>query len=335
VQRIDHPRGNGMKLHRRHLLKFIALASAAPALPARASAWPTKPVRLVAGGIGGVTDIRARWLAPRLAQALGQPVVVENNAAAGGNVSAADTARGAADGYTVLVYHQGIAAINPHLYAKPGYDALRDLAGVTRWGRGPLMLTVPAALPAQNVNELLALARDKPGTLNFGSPGIGTPPHIASELFVRMAGIQATHVPYRGGGALLAAVLAGQITWSMDGPTAQLPHVRSGTLRALAVTGLRRLPAAPEVATIAESGVPGYEYEGWVGLAVAAGTPRAIVERLHAEVARIAATAEAREWFAAAGAEAGILEPAEMDDLVKREHARFGRLIQEAGLKIE
>jgi tripartite-type tricarboxylate transporter receptor subunit TctC len=324
-----------MKLQRRQLLELAALACAVPVLPARAAEWPSRPIKLVAGGAGSVTDIRARWLAPRLAQGLGQPVVVENIPAAGGNVAAADTARGAADGYTLLVTHQGIAAINPHLYAKPGYDALRDFAGITRFGHGPLMLTVPTALGVNNVAELMALARAKPGTLNFGSPGVGTPPHMASELFVRTAGILATHVPYRGGGALLAAVLAGQITWSMDGPTVQLPHVRAGTLRALAVTGARRLPTAPDVPTIAESGLPGYEYEGWTGLAVAAATPRPIVERLHAEVARIAATAEAREWFTAAGAEGGIQTPAEMDEFIKREHARFGQLIHDAGIKVE
>jgi tripartite-type tricarboxylate transporter receptor subunit TctC len=327
-----------VKLQRRRLLQWIALAAMAPAGPvgrSHAAEWPGRPLRLVVGGAASVTDVRARWLAPRLAQALGQPVLVENVPAAGGNVAAADTARGAADGYTLLFTHQGIAAINPHLYAKPGYDALRDFAAITPFGRGPLMLTVPAALPVRSVQELIALARDKPGALNFGSPGIGTPPHIASELFVRSAGIQATHVPYRGGGALLNAMLGGQITWSMDGPAAQMPHVRGGTLRALAVTGPRRVAAAAEVPTIAESGLPGFEYEGWTGIAVAAATPRAIVERLHAEIARIASTPEAREWFAGVGTEAGLLTPAETDAFIRREHERFGRLIRETGLKVE
>jgi tripartite-type tricarboxylate transporter receptor subunit TctC len=320
-------------LHRRRLLQLVVLACAVPST--RAQEWPSKPVRLIAGGAGSVTDLRARWLAPRLSQALGQPVVVENVPAAGGNVAAAETARGAADGYTVLFTHQGIAAINPHLYAKPGYDPLRDLANVTRFGHGPLLMTVPAASPVRGVGDLVTLARRQPGTLNFGSPGVGTPPHIASELFVRMAGIQATHVPYRGGGALMTAHLGGQLTWSMDGPTAQLPHVRSGAVRALAVTGARRLPQLPEVPTLAESGIAGYEYEGWAGLAVAAATPRPIVERLHAEIARIAATTEARDWFAGTGAAPGILTPTEMDELVRREHASFGRLIRESGLKAE
>lgn len=324
-----------MALNRRNLLQWAALAAAAQALPARAADWPTKPLRLIVGQAAGITDIRGRWLAPRLAHALGQPVVVENIAGAGGNLSAVEALRSAADGHTLLMTHQGIATINPHLYAKPGYDALRDFAGVTLFGRGPLMLAVPATSPVRSVGELIALAREKPGVLNYGSPGIGTPPHLASELFVRMAGIQAVHVPYRGGGALMAATFGGQISWSMEGPTAQLPHVRSGALRALAVTGARRLAAAPDVPTLTESGVPGYEYEGWTGIAVAAATPRSIVERLHDEVARIAGTDEAREWFAGLGAEPGVLTPTEMDELVRREHARFGQLIHDARIKID
>lgn len=313
----------------------ILLGWAVPGLAAAAADWPSKPIKLVAGGAAGITDIRARWLAPRLSQSLGQPVVVENQPAAGGNIAAAEVARGPADGYTVIVYHQGIAAINPHLYAKPGYDPLRDLTPVTRFGHGALLLTVPSSSPVRSVGELVAMARDKPGSLNFGSPGIGTPPHMASELFVKMAGIQATHVPYRGGGALMVALLGGQLTWSMDGLTAQLPHVRAGALRALAVTGPRRSATLPDVPTVAEAGVAGYEYEGWTGFAVAAGTPVPIVARLHAEIARIADTPEAREWFAQSGAEAGILAPAEMAAFVQREHERWGRLIREAGLKAE
>jgi tripartite-type tricarboxylate transporter receptor subunit TctC len=324
-----------MNLHRRRLLQLFALACAQVPTAVRAAEWPSKPIRLIAGGAGGVSDIRARWLAPRLSQALGQAVVVENVPAAGGNVSAVETARSAPDGHTLLLYHQGIAAINPHLYDKPGYDPLRDLQAVTRFGHGSMLLTVPAASPVRTVGDLVAMGRTRPGTLDFGSPGNGTPPHLASELFVRMAGVQATHVPYRGGGAMMAALLGGQLTWAIEGLTAQLPHVRSGALRAVAVTAARRSFALPEVPTIAESGVAGYEYEGWTGLAVPAATPAPIVQQLYAEVARIAATPEAREWLAGTGAEARVLAPAEAAEFVQREHTRLGRLIREAGLKAE
>jgi tripartite-type tricarboxylate transporter receptor subunit TctC len=325
-----------MNTQRRIVWQSMLLAAVAPGVWAQSpQPWPSRPIRIIAGGAASVTDIRARWIAPRLAQALGQPVVVENVPAAGGTVAAAETARSAPDGYTVLVYHQGIAAINPHLYAKPGYDPLRDLVGITRFGHGAQLLTVPAALPVRSVADLVALAREKPGALNFGSPGNGTPPHLASEMFVRMTGIQATHVPYRGGAPLMTAMLGGQVSWTIEGMTAQLPHVRSGALRALAVTGARRSSALPDVPTMAETGVTGYEYEGWTGFAVAAATPRPIVERLHSEVARIAATAEARDWLLNAGAEAGILTLAEMAVFVQREHARFGQFIRETGLKAE
>ncbi len=325
-----------MNTQRRIVWQSMLLAAVAPGVWAQSPPpWPSKPIRIIAGGAASVTDIRARWIAPRLAQALGQPVVVENVPAAGGTVAAAETVRSAPDGHTVLVYHQGIAAINPHLYAKPGYDPLLDLVGITRFGHGAQLLTVPAALAVRSVADLVALAREKPGALNFGSPGNGTPPHLASEMFVRMANIQATHVPYRGGGPLMTALLGGQLTWAMEGMTAQLPHVRSGALRALAVSGARRSAALPDVPTMAEAGVAGYEYEGWTGFAVAAATPRPIIERLHSEVARIAATPEARDWFLNAGAEAGILTLAEMAAFVQREHSRFGQFIRETGLKAE
>lgn len=324
-----------MKCHRRHLLTLASWACLAPVTRAEPVPWPGRPLRLVAGGAGGVTDIRARWLAPRLAQALGHEVVVDNSPAAGGNLAAAEVARSAPDGTTVLVLHQGIAAVNPHLYARPGYDPLKDLQPVTRFGHGPLLLSVPAASPVRSVAELLTLARAQPALTHYGSPGHGTPPHLAGELLCRMADIRATHVPYRGGGALMAALLGGQLTWCMEGLTAQLPHVRGGALRALAVTGTRPAPGLPTVPTVAEAGVPGYEYEGWTGFAVAAATPRAIVERLHEEIARIAATAEAREWFAAAGAEVGTLSPAQTEQFVRSEYARWGKFIRETGLRAE
>ena len=331
-----------MHIDRRKWLICAATATAAAAAGPAARAqeatsapWPTRPLRLVAGGAGGVTDIRARWVAQRLAVALGQAVVVENVAAAGGNLAAADVARSAPDGHTVLFMHQGIAAFNPHLYARPGYDMLTDLRAVTRFGNGSLLLAVPASLPVRSVAELLALARDKPGSLNYGSPGSGTPPHLASALLCQLAGIEAAHIPYKGGGAMMMAMLGGQLSWTIEGLTAQLPQVRSGALRALAVTGRRRTPTLPDVPTLAEAGVAGYEFEGWTGFAVPAATPAPIVARLHAEIARIAASPEAVEWFAASGAEAGVLTPPAMAEYVRAEHARWGQFIRQVGLKAD
>jgi tripartite-type tricarboxylate transporter receptor subunit TctC len=316
---------------------MLGALAAAAGLPAWAddAAWPAKPIRLVTGSPGSVSEIRARWLAQRLALALGQSVVVEGNSSAGGNVGAEQVARSAADGYTLLMIHQGTAAINPHVYAKPGYDALRDFAPITRFGHGNLLLTVPSDVPATSVVELIRWAKSRPGALNYGSPGIGTPPHVASAMFIRMAGIDAVHIPYKGGGALMTALLGGQLTWSMDGLTAQLPHLKSGRLRALAVTSARRSNALPDVPTLAEAGVPGYEFQGWTGVAAPAGTPAAVIARLHTEIARIADTAEAREWFAASGAEPGLLSSEAFSQFIRAEYDVLGKVIRDAGIKAE
>lgn len=320
---------------RRQLILAAALGTTLTPLWAADGSWPSRPIRIVTGGAGSVTDIRARWLAQRLARSLGRPVTVENNGAAGGNVGAEQVARSRPDGYTLLVIHQGTAAVNPHLYERTGYDPLKDFAPITRFGHGSLLLTVPVESAVHSVAGLIDLAKAHPGTLNYGSPGIGTPPHLASELFKRMAGIEAVHVPYRGGGALMSALLSGQITWSMDGLTAQIPHVRSGRLRALGVTGNRRSGVLPDVPTIAEGGLPGYEYQGWTGLAAPSGTNRSIVERLYSEIAAIASDDDARDWFAASGAEAGLMTPEAFADFIRAEYVRWGKVVREAGIKPE
>jgi tripartite-type tricarboxylate transporter receptor subunit TctC len=325
-----------MDIRRRRFMKGFAVGcAAAVAWPAQAADWPSRPIRLVAGGAGSVTDIRARWLAERLGTALGQPVVVENNAAAGGNLAAESVARAAPDGHTLLLTHQGIAAINPHLFAKVGYDPLTDFAPVARFGIGQLALVVPAGSPLKSAADLVARAKARPGAMNYGSNGNGTPPHLAAEQFKRMAGIDAVHVPFKGGGALLTALLGAQVDWAIEGLTPLRPHVQSGALRALAVSGARRAPAWPDVPTLAEAGVQGYEYIGWTGIVAPAATPPSVLDRLNREINRVATSAEGRQFFAQAGADAGELSPAEFGAFVGAEHARFGRLIREAGLKAE
>ncbi len=320
---------------RRQLLQGILLAGLAPLARAQSPAWPTKPLRMVAGGAGSVTDVRARWLAERLARALGQPVVVENQPAAGGNLAAEQVARSAPDGHTLLFTHQGIAAVNPHLYAKVGYAPLSDFAAVARFGIGQQLLVVPASSPLQSVADLIAQAQARPGALNVGSPGNGTPPHMAAELFRRMAGIQTTHVPYKGGGALHAALVAGQVDYAIEGLTPLIPLVRAGRLRALATSGARRTPALPQVPTIAEAGVPGYEFIGWTGVVAPAATPRPVVERLNTEINRIAGGDDGQRLFETAAAEAGTQTPTEFDAFIRAEYERFGRLVREAGLRAE
>jgi tripartite-type tricarboxylate transporter receptor subunit TctC len=198
-----------------------------------------------------------------------------------------------------------------------------------------LLLAVNSALPVTSVAQLVALAKQKPGQLTYGSPGIGTPPHMAGELFQRMAGIRITHVPYRGGAQAVSDLIGGQITMSIEGTNVQLPFVRSGQLRALAVTGPRRIAMLPDVPTMAEAGVAGYEFIGWVGIAAPAGTPAPIVDRLHREIAAVRTSPQARKWFASYGLEPGEESPDAFAEQIRGEYARFGRLIQTAGIKAE
>jgi len=318
------------------LAVVVALSQGHSVSHAQERAWPAKPIRLIVpGGAGGVVDIRARWLSERLAQRLSQPVYVDNLPGAGGNLGTAQAAHAAADGYTLAMVHQGTMTINPHLYGRLGYDPLKDFAPIARVGVGPLVLAVNAALPVTSVAQLVALARDKPGQLTFGSPGIGTPPHLAGELFQRLAGIRLTHVPYRGGAQAVSDLIGGQISMSIEGTNVQLPFVRSGQLRALAVTGPRRLAVLPDVPTLAEAGVAGYEFIGWVGIAAPAATPPPIIDRLQREIAAVRASPQAREWFASYGLEPGDESPEAFAEQIRAEHARFGSLIHAAGIKAE
>ena len=300
------------------------------------TAWPIKPVRIIVpGGPGGVIDIRARWLADRLMPALGQSVVVENKPGAGGNIGTEMGARSAPDGYTLTIVHQGTMTINPHLYSRLGYDPLADFAPITHLGVGPLLLAVNPDVPVATVAELVQLAKAKPGQLNFGSPGIGTPPHLAGELFKRVAGIDVVHVPYNGGGQSATALISGQVSFMIEGLSVVLPLVKAGRLRPLAVTGPRRVASLPDVPTMAEAGLPAYEFVGWVGIAAPAATAKPIIDRLYREIGKVLATAEAREWFGAVGAEPLADAPEAFAAVIRAEHAKWGKVIREAGIRIE
>ena len=325
-----------MKLFAAMLMNgFLLTALPAPVL-AQEQPWPVKPIHvIVTGGVGGVTDIRARWLAEHLAPALGQPVIVDNKLGAGGNVGMEIAAHSAPDGYTLVIIHQGTMTVNPHLYRRLGYDPLTDFIPITRLGMGPLLLAVNPKVPATTAGELVQLAKAHPGTLNFGSPGIGTPPHLAAELFKRAAGIDVVHVPYKGGGQAVSDLIGGHITFSIEGLNVQLPQVKSGNLRALGVTGPRRVPSLPDVPTIAESGVPGYEFQGWVGIAAPAGTPKPIIAKLYREVSVVLGTQEARDWLGEIGSVPGADPPDVFAAAIRAEHAKWGAIIREAGIKAE
>jgi len=305
-------------------------------LRGQGTTWPSKPIHIIVpGGPGGVTDIRARWLADRLSPVLGQPVVVENRAGAGGNLGTVAAVRSAPDGYTLLIVHIGTMTINPHLYANPGYDPLTDLAPITRLGVGPQALAVHKDVPARSLEELLTLARAKPGELTFVSPGVGTPGHLAASLLMHRTGIKAIHVPYKGGGQAVQDLIAGHVTFTIEGLTVLGPFVRDGRLRTLAVTTSQRAKSMPDVPTMAEAGVPGYEFTAWAGLGAPAATPRPIIDRLYGEIAKILATDEARAWFEAFGVDPGGEPPDIFAALVRAEYAKMGEVIHAMGIKVE
>ena len=301
-----------------------------------AQAYPSKPIRLIIPAPpGSATDIRGRWIAEHLARSTGQPVVVDNRAGAGGTIGTGAGAKSAPDGYTLMLVHQGTLIIAPHIYPSIPYDPIADFVPVTRLSVNPLLLAVNHAVPVTSTAELLRLAREKPGQLAYGSPGSGSPPHLAGELFRSMANISVTHIPYKGGAAALADLAGGRLTYTFDNLAVQLPFVKAGKTRAVAVTGARRLAALPSVPTLAESGVPEYDYESWMGFALPAKTPKEIVGRVNQELAKILATSEAREWLGSQGAEPGGDSPAEFAAFIKAQNAKLGPVIRKAGIKAD
>lgn len=301
-----------------------------------AEPYPTKPLKFIVPAVAGTPpDVRARWLAERLFTRLGQRVVVENKPGAGGIIGAAAAARSAPDGYTLLMVTQGTLAFNPHLYANPGYNALKDFDPVTRVSVGTLLLAVNPELKVNTVGELINFAKSSPGQLTFGSAGIGTPPHMAGELFKRMAGIEVTVVPYKGGNMAQFDVMAGRVSYTIDGIGVLLPFIKAGKLRALAVSSAQRASVLPNIPTIAESGLTGFDYEAWSGVCVPSGTPRKIVARLNAALVKILRSPEATDWFSMQGVRPVDDSPEAFAAYIKAEHTKWGNIIRTTGMKSE
>src|SRR5215813_10933328 len=267
--------------------------------------YPQKTVKIVVPfAPGGSTDIFARLVGERLSQSLGQPVVIENRAGASGNIGADAVAKSAPDGYTILMATTGVMAINNALFKNMPYDAAKEFEPVVFIASITNVLAVPNDLPAKSVKELIALAKKEPGKLSFASSGAGSSTHLSAELFKSMAGIDVVHVPFKGSGQALIDVVAGRVSMIFDNMPSALPHIKGGKLRALGVTGAKRSSALPEVPTIAEAGVPGYESLSWSGFAVPAGTPREIVQRLNRDSVAILAAPEMKQKLAEQGADA-------------------------------
>jgi tripartite-type tricarboxylate transporter receptor subunit TctC len=313
-----------------------AFAAALLALVGQAfgQAYPARPVRLlVPFSAGGFSDVAARIVTPRLSAALGQQVIVDNRPGAGGTIGADFVAKSKPDGYTLL-WTGTPHVISPWLYKNLPYDVLKDFAPITLIASGPYVLVVNPQLPVSSVLELIAVARAQPGKIDFASSGNGSAQHLVAALFNSMAGVDLNHVPYKGSGPAMQDLLGGQVKVSFAGIPNVMPHVKAGRLRALAVTTPQRSPDLPEVPTVAEAGVPGYEATVWGAVVAPVGIPREIVERLYAETAKVLQDAEVQQGFRASGLEATVLRPDELGALIRVEYEKWGKVVRDTGATV-
>jgi len=318
------------------MIKRIALAAlallAAAALPAAADAWPSKPVKIIVPfGPGGFTDVVARILQKELAPALGQPIIIENRPGAGSTIGTDAVAKAAPDGYT-LVMVSTTHVISPHLYKKMTYDPIRDFAPVMKLVEGPYVMVVHPSLGVSTVQEFVALAKKRPNEIFFASSGNGSAQHLVGALFMQMAGVKLTHVPYKGSNAAMQDLLGGQVKLSFVGMPNALPNL--GKLKALAVTTTKRSPDLPDVPTMDEAGVKGYEATIWLGMLAPKGTPREIVDKLNADIRKVLADPEARKLMRKAGVEVAPSSPEAFQALMEQELDRWGKVVKETGATV-
>lgn len=316
------------------LLVPVSAAHAQTARPAAGGEYPTRPIRmLVPFPPGGATDILARITGQRLNEVWGQTVVIDNRPGAGGTVGAGLAARATGDGYTLVMGTNASHAIAPGLYRNLAYDPLKDFAPITLVANVPQALMVHPSLPVKDVKDLIAYAKSRPGALNYSSAGTGTPGHLGLELFQMMSSTRMVHVPFSGGAPGLAALVGGQVQLMADNMNSALPMIKAGKVRAIAVTTARRSVALPDMATIAEQALPGFDSGSWFGLFAPAGTPAAIVAKLNAEVVRMLQQPDVRERMLQQGAEPAPTTPAEFTALIRNDIARWAKVIQASGTK--
>ena len=317
-----------------HTVSTVILS--ALAVSAVANDYPNKAIRLIMPyPIGGSIDIAGRMVAQRLADNLGQAVVVDNRTGAGGIVGTETGARAAPDGYTVLMGGTGTLALSPSLQKNLPYDPHKDFTPVTLLVTIPYVVVVQPSFKAANIKELIALAKAKPNEINYGSGGSGSAPHLAAELFKTMADVRITHVPYKGSTPAITDTMSGQVQLTFTGIPSVMTQMKAGRLRPIGVTSLKRTAALPEVPTIAESGVPGYEVNPWFGVLLPARTPQPLVSRLNAEILKVLQLPATRERFAAEGFEAVGNTPAQFAAYIKAEQIKWGKVIKDAGIKAD
>lgn len=311
----------------------IALLGTAGHAPAQG--YPTKPVRFIAPfPPGGTSDILCRIIGQKLTEAWGQQVVVDSRPGASGSIGTEIAARAPADGYTLLLGNLSPVAINPLIYPKMGYDTLRDFAPVTLVAAAPQLLVVNPSVPAKSVKELVALAKAKPGALNFGSGGAGTLAHLGGEMFKTMAGVNMVHVPYKGTILSITDLIAGQVQLVFSDMPIALPHHKTGKLRAIAVTGAKPTPLVSGMPTVAET-IPGFVLDNWWGVLVPKGTPAAVVAKLNADIGKALQLGDVKERYASLGVEPATSTPQQLADYIRNESAKFAKVIKDSGAKVD
>jgi tripartite-type tricarboxylate transporter receptor subunit TctC len=320
----------------RFLAKIFAVLLCASASLALAQDYPSKPVRMVVPfPPGGTTDILARAVGQKLSESWGQQVVIDNRGGAGGNIGTDIVAKSPADGYTLLMGTVGTHAINASLYGKLPFDPIKDFAPVTLVASVPNVLVVNSTVDAKSVKELIALAKSKPGQLAFASSGNGTSIHLAGELFKSMTGTAMLHIPYKGSAPAIAELLGGQTNMMFDNLPSAMPHIKSGRLRALAVTSVRRSPALPDIPTIAETGISGYEASSWFGVLAPAGTPKDVVAKIQGDIAKALNAPEIKERLSGQGAEPVGNTPEQFAEHIKAESAKWAKVVKDSGAKVD
>ena len=320
----------------RFLLAVLAIPLLAASGPSFAQVYPAKPIKLVIPfPPGGPLDLAGRAIGQKLQEAWGQPVVVENRPGAGGNIGADAVAKSAPDGYTLVMGALSTHAVNPHLFAKMPYDALKDFAPVTLVAITPNVLVVNPAVPANNVQELIALARASPGKLSFASGSNGSAGHLAGELFKTLAGIDIVHVPYKGGAPAMQDLLGGQVQFMFDNLANSMAQMKAGKLKAFAVTTAKRSALAPELPTMAEVGVTGFDISTWYGVMAPANTPPDIVRKLNAEIVKILGSEDMREKLKVQGAEPAPTSPEEFAAFIRAEWTKYAKIVKDSGAKVD
>ena len=312
------------------------LLCALPGLPLFAQTYPAKPIRVVVPyPPGGTSDILARLIGVKMTESWGQQVIVENRAGANGNIGAEFVARAAPDGYTALLADIGALAISPSVYPKLPFDPAKDFAPVTMVAYSPHILCVHPSVPVRTVKDLIALAKARPGKLNYGASSLGSAPHLAGIEFALRTGVKWEYIPYKGGAQAIAETVAGQSDVLFNGMLATYPHVKSGRLRILAVSSPKRMAAIPEVPTVAESGLPGFETGSWQGVLAPPGTSKEVVGRLNGEIIRIVGAPDMKEKLASQGADVLTMTPDQFGDFIRKEKARWAKVVKDSGAKFE